>query len=566
MKKTILMAALASMVLTACHNQAEYEKQPDANKAVSDAERLKYAEKTLGISIDKNQNWVLTEKATVSVKVDADIEGINKVAILTGNPMTGKTEMLTSVDATRGGTVSLSFRYPISTQLCYAACLTADGNGMARAFIPGVDTSVSFVETVEGREDPQLVSQLILTRGLAEGAETVSEPQYTQWTTPQFPDFQKEVHTFLPAGKNNRSAVAALNSHSLLVNQYGGPIRLTYIDGRQGNENTHLGYRMYLKDDPNTELGRFIITDNFQSGNFYTMDATVKPAQYTCKKMAMYYKRRNGTMTTQIPDNMVLEFFVVRDGNDLSDDMLRVVTFMVNGRTYLSLEDGDDNTFTDKMFYVEGATAVAAPIKPEPIGKQVWTYAWEDNTMAQDDYCDYDMNDCVIRVQENASDASKLDVTLVAVGGVRDLWLGFENRSAKSYEDYKPVFNKELHEVLGVPSSTIVNTGAGATAAPVTVTVSKPAGFDFQTNSFVLGAKVKKNMEGLFNNDYYMISIATNGQDPHGVAIPDGNWAWPTERTPITVAYPKFATWAQDMKAETDWYKYPASGKTIKVD
>lgn len=101
-------------------------------------------------------------------------------------------------------------------------------------------------------------------------------------------------------------------------------------------------------------------------------------------------------------------------------------------------------------------------------------------------------------------------------------------------------------------------------AAPVTITVDKPSGFDFQTCSFVLGAKVKEDQQGVYESDFYYISIATKGQDPHGICIP-GKWSWPTETTKITVAYPKFAEWAKDVtnKDAQNWYNYPVSGKVI---
>ena len=84
-----------------------------------------------------------------------------------------------------------------------------------------------------------------------------------------------------------------------------------------------------------------------------------------------------------------------------------------------------------------------------------------------------------------------LDVPLVALGGARKLWLGFDNKNATTYNDYIHVFEKELHELLGIPVGQMANTGNGTrTVNPYKVTVAKPAGFDFQTCSFILGAMV----------------------------------------------------------------------------
>ena len=152
----------------------------------------------------------------------------------------------------------------------------------------------------------------------------------------------------------------------------------------------------------------------------------------------------------------------------------------------------------------------------------------------------------------------------MALGATRDLWLGFENKQGKNYNDFKPVWDKELHEVMGITTGTMVNTGNGTrSVSPVTITVDKPAGFDFQTNSFVLGAKVKENMRGVYENDYYMLRISTAGTDPHGIIIP-GRWQWPTERTCIKDAYPDFNTWAADRTKAKDWYRNPVVGKVVK--
>lgn len=161
------------------------------------------------------------------------------------------------------------------------------------------------------------------------------------------------------------------------------------------------------------------------------------------------------------------------------------------------------------------------------------------------------MNDCVIEVQENPADNSKLDITLVALGGSRELWLGFENKNARSYADYQHVFEQELHEVLGIPVGKMANTGNGTlTVDSVKITLPKPEGFNFQTCSFILGARVKDDMRCVYENDYYAISIPRKGQDPHGIVIP-GKWQWPTETTCITDAYLKFADWAHDIKNPT---------------
>jgi hypothetical protein len=164
------------------------------------------------------------------------------------------------------------------------------------------------------------------------------------------------------------------------------------------------------------------------------------------------------------------------------------------------------------------------------------------------------MNDCVIEVQDNADDASKLDISLVALGANNNLWLYFDSKTEKSYRKLTPVFQDELHKVLGAKEGSMVNTGQNS-AQPITITVSKPAGFDFQTCSFVLVSEVE--------GEYNAVKISVKGQDPHGIVVP-GKWQWPTERTCIKDAYPEFNTWAADHTKARDWYKHPVEGKVVK--
>ena len=174
-------------------------------------------------------------------------------------------------------------------------------------------------------------------------------------------------------------------------------------------------------------------------------------------------------------------------------------------------------------------------------------------------------NDNLAYYWNTEGSASQAFFLLVALGGARELWLGFENRSAKSYADYQPVFNQELHAVLGISVGQMANTGNGTlTVSPVKVTLPKPAGFNFQTCSFILGARVTEEMRGVYESDYYAISIPRKGQDPHGVVIPS-KWQWPTETTSITNAYPQFAAWAHDIKNPTykNWYMSPEAGKVV---
>ena len=173
----------------------------------------------------------------------------------------------------------------------------------------------------------------------------------------------------------------------------------------------------------------------------------------------------------------------------------------------------------------------------------IWTYAFEDSY-----YCDYDMNDVVIKVCENENNENYIDVTLCCTGANYDLYV---------YLGKSALFTgKEVHRALGGTAGKFINTGDTSnekfeSKRETTVTIKKPSGFTFATADFWI-----QSPEG-------EIHVATNGQDPHGVVIP-GDWAWPQEWVCVKEAYPDFVGFAADSQHQTniDWYKNPDNDKT----
>lgn len=173
----------------------------------------------------------------------------------------------------------------------------------------------------------------------------------------------------------------------------------------------------------------------------------------------------------------------------------------------------------------------------------VWCYAFEDTPLG-----DYDMNDVVIKVSQNADNENKLDVTLCCTGASFDLkvWLN----------DTPILYDKEVHEVLGQAPGSLVNTGKGPWATPVTATINKPAGFSFADADFWIATPAVPAG----------VHIAKAGEDPHGVVIPE-DWAWPVEYVCIKDAYPDFVEFAKDASVNDEtirqWYKNPVKDLVV---
>lgn len=550
-KGAFCMLLIGAMALSSC-KQDLYENQPKpeeptpgAPAVVTDAERVAYAEKVLGVTIDKEQDWSLTNEYSITIKADADLDNISAVAVLDANPYAGESNCLAK--ATPSATDSLAtikFRAPKSTDLFYAACLTQSGECVARAFVPGQDSEVSFVYSHENvRKAPG-------ARRLSPVEKEAKEDLYYMR---DFYTFRTLLNRVLPKGQDNRAVVGKhnyTNAVKVRKNPYSiNALPIAYVGGNS-ESTTSLGYDWLPQNDENGSAS-FVIYDKYPKGwDFFNyLDET---RQFELHGHLLYCRDLNKNEDSHVfTPGDVVKFKVVKDSVVLEDDGgERVKVFQLNQNVVVACEDGNDWDYNDRVFWMpEGVVRIQEITEPVPSVPQVWTYVWEDQ-----DFGDYDLNDCVIEVRENADDASKLDISLVALGANNNLWLYFDSKTQQNFRKLTKVFQDELHKVLGAKEGSMVNTGQDS-AQPITITVSKPADFDFQTCSFVLVSEVN----GLFNS----VKISVKGQDPHGIVVP-GKWQWPTEKTCIKDAYPEFNTWAADHTKARDWYKHPVEGKVVK--
>ena len=183
---------------------------------------------------------------------------------------------------------------------------------------------------------------------------------------------------------------------------------------------------------------------------------------------------------------------------------------------------------------------------------KIYSFAFEDTFMG-----DYDMNDVVLYVSENAEDNTKLDVTLMCTGASFNLYVYFN--------DEELFGETEVHDLLkNGASGKFINTREEEDGkdffdgTPYTTTINKPSGdFTISQADFWI-----KSPQG---NIHIGTHYSETGLAPYGIMIPDA-WAWPTEFTCITNAYPSFITFARDQYYGTDWYESaPESGTTMAV-
>lgn len=230
---------------------------------------------------------------------------------------------------------------------------------------------------------------------------------------------------------------------------------------------------------------------------------------------------------------------------------IKATAWTFNGQTFLGFEDGTDDDLNDIVFWVEGQyTTPEPPITvpdPDPLPEpqsESWIIACED--LGNTD--DIDFNDVVFSVSHTAGETTA-KVTPLAAGGVlpSNIYHGGNNLG-------------EIHNLINgaQPNAngqySMLNTGSkGTPGSAITITV--PADYSVTNHGFTV--KVKDQNESI------VLESAKIGTAPQMLVLP-GEWAWPTERTPIGTAFPMFVNWSKAANTAIDWYKSPVEGKVVK--
>lgn len=240
-------------------------------------------------------------------------------------------------------------------------------------------------------------------------------------------------------------------------------------------------------------------------------------------------------------------------GNQVSArGAIKAASWTFNGQTFLGFEDGgNDEDLNDIVFWVQGQyKAPEPPITvpdPDPLPEpqsESWIIACED--LGNTD--DIDFNDVVFSVSHTAGETTA-KVTPLAAGGVlpSNIYYGGSNLG-------------EIHNLINgaQPNAngqySMLNTGSKGTPGSA-ITINVPADYSVTNHGFTV--KVKDQNESI------VLESAQIGTAPQMLVLP-GEWAWPTERTPIGTAFPMFVDWSKAANTAIDWYKSPVEGKVVK--
>lgn len=231
---------------------------------------------------------------------------------------------------------------------------------------------------------------------------------------------------------------------------------------------------------------------------------------------------------------------------------IKAASWTFNGQTFLGFEDGgNDEDLNDIVFWVQGQYKTPEPPitvpDPDPLPEpqsESWIIACED--LGNTD--DIDFNDVVFSVSHTAGETTA-KVTPLAAGGVlpSNIYHGGNNLG-------------EIHNLINgaQPNAngqySMLNTGSKGTPGSA-ITINVPADYSVTNHGFTV--KVKDQNESI------VLESAEIGTAPQMLVLP-GEWAWPTERTPIGTAFPMFVDWSKAANTAIDWYKSPVEGKVVK--
>lgn len=297
-------------------------------------------------------------------------------------------------------------------------------------------------------------------------------------------------------------------------------------------------------------------------GENHDQEATYNfPAGYHIVFFIAPYQPHNGTYTESNYNYSLPELNKRINHLDWNNDCptyeanrgaIKAASWTFNGQTFLGFEDGGgDEDLNDIVFWVQGQyKAPEPPITvpdPDPLPEpqsESWIIACED--LGNTD--DIDFNDVVFSVSHTAGETTA-KVTPLAAGGVlpSNIYYGGSNLG-------------EIHNLINgaQPNANgqypMLNTGSKGTPGSA-ITINVPADYSVTNHGFTV--KVKDQNESI------VLESAEVGTAPQMLVLP-GEWAWPTERTPIGTAFPMFVNWSKAANTAIDWYKSPAEGKVVK--
>lgn len=388
------------------------------------------------------------------------------------------------------------------------------------------------------------------------------------------------------------------------ITSKGGEIELPFVYGATQNNNK-FGYVYYREgQDPLTQPHYILIEDAQPQNNIYfaswkegtpagnmqlsgwntkeqplnNMSGTSETLVYGTKyRLAFFGENHDQTATYSFPAGYKIVFFIYPNSQTTnynysvpelnkridhknwngtpSEGAVKCAAWTFQGKTFVGFEDGGaDEDLNDIVFMAAGAFEADEPLidvpsedEPEPEAMS-WILACEDLGEADD----FDFNDIVFKVS-HAAGSTDAYVTPLAAGGTLSAEIFYNNESLG-----------EIHKLLGGDEGMMINTSSIGTPGE-SKKIAVPADFSLASNDMGgFSIKVKGTWKGEdVSGTAQVIEAPVTGAAPQMICVP-GDWAWPTERTNISEAYPGFGEWGKDYNTNQNWYANPNQDYIVK--
>lgn len=348
-------------------------------------------------------------------------------------------------------------------------------------------------------------------------------------------------------GENWNSTTESLGSYAKDTKMYGTSYKLAFFGENHDQEATYnfpAGYHIVFFIAP---------YESYNPNDYSNHNGNYTESNYNYSLPELNKRIHDDNHRDKNTDSPTYITETGQWGNQVSArGAIKAASWTFNGQTFLGFEDGGgDEDLNDIVFWVQGQYKTPEPPitvpDPDPLPEpqsESWIIACED--LGNTD--DIDFNDIVFSVSHTAGETTA-KVTPLAAGGVlpSNIYHGGNNLG-------------EIHNLINgaQPNAngqySMLNTGSKGTPGSA-ITINVPADYSVTNHGFTV--KVKDQNESI------VLESAEIGTAPQMLVLP-GEWAWPTERTPIGTAFPKFVDWSKAANTAIDWYKSPVEGKVVK--
>lgn len=529
-------------------------KHEDLYNGKSDSEKKKEEfDKNFPVKdIDPEQDWNMAKQVMVNVSVNYGGSGEYTIKMYSDNPRDPEVQayLLGKYTVKDGSTNALAVDVVSGSESVYVCCVDAtDGTVMKWGAIENGKANVSFGAMPKNRA----------ASGRADDGWKDIDLQSIKALVDKNDGAFREGKT--PSGG------AILTSYEFI---YKGPFKIYLVFGETDGQD-EIGYYYYkdngtmgheklitnLQDDLNPFIKIYVwsqwyswLSDPKQEGGTAALNLAEGMRSRPCiidlenknlssNRRVGFYVRPNGSSNTIYYSNETLNSGRIHSA---------VLSRKDGSPEYIGLEDNpneEGRDCNDIIFYIPGTPEnetppeVVDPNQPDkPETPVTWTVACEDLGSTGD----YDFNDVVFGVSY-VSGTKEAAVTPYAAGGTLAATIYCGTQSVG-----------EIHALLGSSSTkTMINTSKKEVVGKA-VTVEVNSDFSMSSSMGTFSLVIEDNNE--------QITSPGPGEAPQMICVP-GRWAWPTERTNITAAYPEFGEWGANYNSSKDWWQSP-TGSVIK--